>query len=132
MQSSRMCYRKSNRKVRQDMKEEIYIHGRDYEATATYDDGKVIIHVGSQLKYTNANGFRHNEQAFSMRENKEFVKEGVVIKECIFESPSTAAQFITGGSRNGYDTWKLKKGYSLGQFLQDKGVRERKVRKKEQ
>ena len=112
------------------MKVEIIIRGRGYEAKATYHDGKVLVHKGSGLKFTDADGFKHNEQAFSMRENPEYVKDGIVIKECEFDSPSTAAQFITGGSRNGYDTWKIRKGYTLGEFLQDEGIRSRRTKKK--
>ena len=114
------------------MKQEVFISGRDYEAKAIYIDGRVIVCKGSQIKFTEANHFRHSEVAFSLRDNEEYVQDGYVVKECEFDSPSIAAQFITGGSRNGYDTWKVRKGYTLGQFLQDQGIRERKIRKKEQ
>lgn len=111
------------------MKQEIYIQGRGYNASATYNDGKIIVHQGSQLNYPEVNGFKINSTALTFRENEEFVKDGVVIKECDFESPSTAAQFITGGSRNGYDTWKVEKGMSLGEFLEEHGIRTRRKNK---
>lgn len=111
------------------MKKEIFIWGRDYAASATYEDGKVLIHKGSQLNYPDANGFKINNIALAIRENQEYVKDGVVVKDCVFDSPSTAAQFITGGSRNGYDTWKVEKKISLGDFLEKKGIRVRRRNK---
>ena len=113
------------------MKQDLFIKGRGYEAFSTYEDGKVIVHVGSQLNYPKTFGFRKNERVFAIREDPSVVKGGIVIKECTFDSPSTAAQFITGGSRNGYDSWKVKKGYSLGDYLQDNGIRHRRIRQKE-
>ncbi len=114
------------------MKQDVFMSGRDYEAKATYIDGKMIVYKGSQIKDTEVKDFKHSERAFALRKDKEYVQSGYVIKDCEFDSPSTAAQFISGGSRNGYDTWRVRKGYTLGQFLQDKGIRERKVRTKEQ
>ena len=113
------------------MKQDLFIKGRGYEAFSTYEDGKVIVHVGSQLNYPKTCSFRKNTIAFAMREDPSIVKDGIVIKECEFDSPSTAAQFITGGSRNGYDTWKVRKGYSLGNYLQENDIRSRRIRHKE-
>ena len=113
------------------MKEEIFITGRNYKASATYDDGRIVVHVGSQLNYPKTTDFKPNEKAYAARKDETLVRDGIVIKECVFDSPSTAAQFITGGSRNGYDTWKVKKGYSLGAFLQEQGVRSRRINKRE-
>ena len=113
------------------MKQDLYIKGRGYEATSTYEDGKITVHVGSKLNYPESCGFRTNTKAFSAREDDSVVQNGVVIKECVFDSPSTAAQFITGGSRNGYDTWKVRKGHSLGDYLQEQGIRSRRTRNKE-
>lgn len=112
------------------MKKEIFVKGRNYEASATYDDGIIIIHKGSKIGFPATAKFKRTKKAYALRENDEIVQNGIVIKECSFDSPSTAAQFITGGSRNGYDTWKIEKGYSLGQYLEDKGVRiQNKVKK---
>ena len=46
-----------------------------------------------------------------------------IIKECVFTSPSTAAQFVTGRSTNGYDTWKIEKKKNLGKYLEEHGLR---------
>ena len=111
------------------MKKEIFIKGRDYEASATYEDGEITIHKGSKLRYPQSANFKRTKKAYTLRDNQDYVKNGVVINDCVFKSPSTAAQFITGGSRNGFDTWKVEKGYSLGQFLEDNGIRTQKKKK---
>jgi hypothetical protein len=47
-----------------------------------------------------------------------FVDEnGIVLKDCSFNSPSTAAQFVTGSSRNGYLVWKTKDGKKLKDII---------------
>ena len=111
------------------MKKEIFIKGRDYEANATYEDGIITIHKGSRIGFPATANFKRTKKAYTYREDHKIVKDGVVIKECTFDSPSTVAQFITGGSRNGFDTWKVEKGYSLGQFLEDNGIRTQKKKK---
>lgn len=105
------------------MKQDVFIKGREYEAYATYESGKITVHKGSKLGFPRTAAFKRTKQAYSLRDDKSFVRDGIVIKDCVFNSPSTAAQFITGGSRNGYDTWKVKKGYPLGRFLEDNGLR---------
>ena len=50
-------------------------------------------------------------------------ENGNILKNCEFTSPSTAAQFVTGRSTNGYEAWKVEKKLSLGQYLKDKGLR---------
>ena len=113
------------------MKQKVFLKGRGYEATATYEDGKMVVHKESKIGVPTTAKFKKTKKAYALREDNEIVRDGVVIKECIFDSPSTAAQFITGGSRNGYDTWKVKKGYSLGKFLEDKGIRTQNKGRKE-
>lgn len=46
-----------------------------------------------------------------------------ILKDCRFTSPSTAAQFVTGRSSNGYEVWKVEDGKSLGSYLKEIGVR---------
>lgn len=112
------------------MKIDIYINGREYKAYATYENGVVRVHKGSQLHFPISSSFKVNNIALEKRESEDYVKNGIVIQECCFNSPSTAAQFITGGSKNGYDTWKVKKGVTLGDYLEKKGVRFRRENKK--
>ena len=108
------------------MTQDIFLSGRTgFYATATYEDGIITVHAGSTLGYPASAIHRKTTKAYELREDPRYVKNGKVVRKCVFESPSTAAQFITGGSRNGYDCWKVKRGYSLGQFLIDKGLKEK-------
>ena len=113
------------------MKIEIYIKGRDYYATGYYNDGEVTVSKGSTIKYIESKSFKMNEAAKIARNDSEKVKDGSLLINCIFSSPSTAAQFVTGGSRDGYDTWKVEKGVSLGDFLEAHGIRSRRRKMKE-
>ena len=59
--------------------------------------------------------FRRAKSIISTRE--EYVIEGVVKKNVIFKSSSTAANFVTGRSTNGMITWKDKNGTKLKDLL---------------
>ncbi len=41
------------------------------------------------------------------------VRERVVIRDVVFKSASTSANFVTGASTNGLEAWKDKNGISL-------------------
>lgn len=114
------------------MEIKIYMRGADYRADGIYVDGKVIVLKGALLRNYKAN-FKRNTKVFSMREDTNIVDgEMNLLVDCEFSSPSAAAQFIMGCSRDGYDSWKMdemNKSYSLGIFLEEKGIRERKRRK---
>ena len=53
-------------------------------------------------------------------QRKKYVKEGVVLEDVLFSSPSTAANFVTGRSTNGLIAWKDEKGLSLKKILENK------------
>ena len=48
-------------------------------------------------------------------ENNEIV-DGIIQKDKLFSSPSYAASFVLGGSKNGKDLWKTKEGLSLNEL----------------
>ncbi len=108
------------------MEKKVFLKGRGYSAAGTFVDGKLIVHKGSTLGYPASANFKKSKLAYRLREDESIVKNGVVIKDYVFDSPSTAAQFITGGSRDGYITWKVDKGLYLGKYLEDKGIRTQK------
>ena len=110
---------------------DVNMKGRSYSAFGTYEDGTITVHKGSTIGSPRKAGFKKSKQAYLYRENPAYVKDNTVRKDIQFASPSTAAQFVSGGSRNGYDTWFVKKGYSLGNYLEEKGIRISKKRVKE-
>jgi hypothetical protein len=51
------------------------------------------------------------------RYRAEYVKDGVVTRDVIFKSASTAANFVTGASTNGLTAWKSEDGTPLKELL---------------
>lgn len=101
----------------------IYLKAKNgnYDATANYEDGKIIIQKGSKIQLDFADHIRGGKTAKKFRENKEYVDNtGTVIKNCEFNSPSTAAQFVTGRSTNGHIAWKVDKKTSLKKYIESK------------
>ncbi|MBU5465107.1 DUF4357 domain-containing protein [Anaerotignum sp. MSJ-24] len=93
-------------------------------ATAEYDGKVMTVLAGGKINLDFAEHIRGGKLAKAYRENPEYVdKDGNIIKNCEFTSPSTAAQFVTGRSTNGYEAWKVEKKLSLGKYLKDKGLR---------
>lgn len=92
---------------------------KNYSATGRYIDSKnFIVCKGSQIYLNNDSVV--SKKVMKFRENAEFVDEnGIVIKDCAFGSPSTAAQFVNGSSTNGYVAWKVGK-QSLKEYLADR------------
>lgn len=101
----------------------VYLKGRGYFAEGRFEDGKVTVSKGN-IKLDVSCNFRQSPIAIGIRNNSDYVdSDGIIIKEYTFNSLSTAAQFVTGGSRNGYDVWKIEKGVSLGRYLKEHGLR---------
>lgn len=93
-------------------------------ATAEYEGETITVLAGGKINPNFAKHIRGGKNAKAYRDNPEYVDEnGNIIKKCRFTSPSTAAQFVTGQSMNGYKVWKVEKKVSLGQYLKDKGLR---------
>lgn len=93
-------------------------------ATAEYDGKIITVLAGGKISPDFANHIRGGKTAKAYRDNSEYVdKNGNILKNCEFTSPSTAAQFVTGRSTNGYEAWKVEKKLNLGQYLKDKGLR---------
>ena len=89
-----------------------------YDAKAEYDDGRMIVKKGSRVSLQLASHIRGGRKARSYLDDPSYVNDrGIVIQDCEFKSPSTAAQFVTGNSVNGYLVWKNKNGTKLKELL---------------
>jgi len=102
------------------MKTKIFLQSKrgSYSAEALFSEGTVTVLKGTKIQLDFAEHIVGGKKAKSYRDDRSFVDEnGIVLKECIFTSPSTAAQFVTGRSTNGYGAWKLDKKTSLGKHL---------------
>lgn len=108
------------------MKVEITIKNRGsaYWADAIYDGEHVIVLPGGLISKQFASHIKGGKAAKMFRDDREYVDEnGRIIRECVFNSPSTAAQFVLGTSKNGYLSWRLQDGTTLGGYLKQKGIR---------
>ncbi len=85
-------------------------------AVAEYDGRKLTVlpesRINSKLSFMGM-----SETIKSMRNNPDLVSpEGVVLKKISFSSPSSAAQFVTGRSVNGYISWRIDDKISLKDY----------------
>lgn len=95
-------------------------------ATAIYDGEKVTVLPGGRISESFADSIRGGANAKQFRDDRKYVDSNRnIIKECVFSSPSIAAQFVNGNSSNGYRTWKVD-GMELGKYLESKGMRDKK------
>lgn len=93
-------------------------------AEGIYEAGKIIVKKGGRINLDFASHIRGGRIAKGYRTNAEYVdKNGNILKDCEFKSPSTAAQFVTGRSTNGYEAWKVAPKQNLGDYLKEKGLR---------
>lgn len=89
------------------------------EACAEYnvETKTVTVKKGSKVseKIAYSEKFRG---AYSVEKYREgAVENGVVIKDIVFKSASTAANFVTGASTNGLVAWKNEEGESLKSII---------------
>lgn len=92
---------------------ELHAVSRDnlYEATATYNDGTVIVKKGSRIRTEEWGKYRPKAGIAKMRADKQLVDEkGILLKDVSFNSLSTSASFVTGCTSNGMLRWKTPDG----------------------
>lgn len=93
-------------------------------AEAIYYGETVVVKAGGRVSSDFATHIRGGKKAKSYRNDRNYVDdEGRIIMDCAFSSPSTAAQFVTGRSTNGYEAWKVSDKESLGKYLKNHGLR---------
>ena len=108
------------------MKLEITISSKSgkFEARGIYDGKTVIVQKGGHVNPSFAQSIRGGKMSKKYREDKKYVSEHYeIIEDCMFKSPSTAAQFVTGRSVDGYNAWKVGSSQCLGEYLKTKGLR---------
>ena len=79
-----------------------------------YFEGKIKVLKGSKIRIRNEKDYKRINQSEMYRNNNEYVdKNMIVLKDIIFDSPSTAAQFVADTSRNGLIYWRDKDNKKL-------------------
>lgn len=91
-------------------------------ATADYDEitGKVTVHAGSVVSKDICESPKFKSSAAIIRWRQNNVKDGVLMKDAVFKSLSTAANYVRGTSTNGLAYWKNDDGISIGELLKNK------------
>lgn len=93
-------------------------------AEAEYTETGFTVKKGGRVSSDFAAHVRGGKTAKKYRNDPSYVaKDGTILQDCEFTSPSTAAQFVTGRSTNGYEAWKVDAKTNLGKFLRGKGLR---------
>lgn len=108
------------------MEIKIYAKTRDGSASAeaVYSGEKTIVLPGSRVKTTIAKSVRGGTFVQRYLDDRSCVTtDGKVLKECVFNSPSIAAMFVTGNASNGYRVWKTEGGQTLGDYLKENNLR---------
>lgn len=89
-------------------------------AEATLSDRKTTVLKGARINLVDS--FPQMSQSLlQLRKDRTVVSaEGELLKDITFASPSTAAQFVTGRSVNGYIAWRPNDEMSLKAYLKNK------------
>lgn len=92
------------------------------DASADYDEttGAFTVLKGSKVSefVAHSEKFRGAKSIEKSREGT--VNNSIVIKDVVFKSSSTAANFVTGASTNGMTAWKDENGRTLKEILSGK------------
>lgn len=95
----------------------VYLKSRSgrYEATGEYNEitKELFVLKGSRVSSTIACGSFRGAKSVAKYRKDVCDEAGNVIKDILFKSPSTAANFVTGRSTNGMLAWKNETGSSL-------------------
>lgn len=94
----------------------VYLNSRNgkYEATGEWNGSSLVVLRGSKVKMGNPGNFKCAKAVEHAWIDPEVLdSSGEVLKNISFKSPSTAAQFITKRSINGWAVWKTKSNQTL-------------------
>lgn len=100
---------------------EIYLKNRagTVNARASYDpeSGIVILKAGSIISKTLSKAPTFRSRNSMERKRLGYVENGVLLKDIVFSSLSTAATFAYGANRDGWITWKNAEGKSMAKLF---------------
>lgn len=89
-----------------------------HNAKGLFDNGKITIKKGSKINLQTADYFNEPRLNAELKHNKEVVDNNGILKQDVtFDSPTAAAQFVTGRSVNGYVSWRPNDKISLKEYL---------------
>ena len=86
------------------MKIKLFASGKRYDVQGRYDGASLTVLKGSRVSNVTTYGSQRDTLI-----NKKCRKDGdnlILITDVVFQTPTAAANFCTGGSVNGWDFWK--------------------------
>ncbi len=98
----------------------LYINRKNgVAAVAEYDElaGSFTVLKGSKVSESVAHSEKFRGAKSIEKSRIGTVNNGTVIRDVVFKSSSTAANFVTGASTNGMTAWKDESGKTLKEIL---------------
>lgn len=99
----------------------VFLKGKraNYDAIGeyNYNTNELIVKKGSVVSL-DVKEFRGTPSIIKKRSM--YVKNRIVFEDIVFKSPSTAANFISGRSKNGLDAWKNENGKNLKEIIKER------------
>ncbi len=97
----------------------LFIKNKRVDAVGEYDmkSGVFIVKKGSKVSAEISQSEKFRGATTIEKNREQFAKDGVVVVDATFKSPSTAANFVTGRSTNGLVAWKDKNGVTLKELM---------------
>ena len=91
-------------------------------AIAEYDEtaGSFTVLKGSKISESVAHSEKFRGAKSIEKSRAGTVSDGTVIRDVVFKSSSTAANYVAGASTNGLTAWKDESGRSLKEILSGK------------
>ena len=97
----------------------IVLNGRfgSHQAEGVYDNDSVIVKRGSKICLIDSYA-KLPPMVKAKRHDYSIVgDDGIVKRDICFDSPTAAAQFVTGRSVNGYVAWRPENKMSLKEYM---------------
>ena len=86
-------------------------------ADGVFDNNVVTVKKGSRICLVDAYADMPQMVKAKRHDSSIVGDDGVVKQDIIFESPTAAAQFVTGRSVNGYIAWRPENKMTLKEYL---------------
>ena len=102
------------------MKAKVFIDGISYRyhAEGVFYGNKIVVLKDSQINLNSKFTIKFPSSISSLRMDRTIVSsKGGLLVDVEFDTPTAVAKFVTGGSRDGYTTWKLQKGKYLKDYV---------------
>ena len=103
------------------MKINLYATGKKYDVKGCYERDSLTVLKGSKLSLVTTFGNQRDEMV------KNYCTKGdnffILVKDIVFQTPTAAANFCTGGSVNGWDFWKNSSKVPLKSLVEHKIVK---------